>query len=480
LVKYRAYLTFLQKVFTTKEVIHGTAPILIAAGSFLLLVLWRKNAITNSNIIIATITSMVGSFILYKAVKATLQQPLDPIGPRLWSILQGQNVATWNLLKEPKDYFVDGIITRKTTDPKDKAFGVRALLECIEGPLPAPDYSRPVADIFRELTFQLLSATGSLHAIVPAALFRCPGQPSWVADWSKEIPPMWAAYFKFIDTDARSVSSQEPIWAPNLSDENALVVRGRNIGHISSYFGFQTTAGQYQDSELDTHLDNLKALLDFVKIGFGKRRDDRRTWERVFSYPYKDKRKDSEKSVDVDHFFRFFVDQNHHVFNTQRIETGATEITNWTNFLYKYRRKSPSEVLRRLKAEYSDDLRVSRQSQGQNIPRRGTRKILPTHIAMCNYLAATRTGLVVCEYESAVSSAFESLPDPICKRGICTNDVRAGDKIISLSGLSFNLLVVREENGSTQLLSPVATTWPVEEKDPKFWDTVNRVDFILC
>lgn len=58
---------------------------------------------------------------------------------------------------------VDAIYSRKATDEKDRAFGLRAVLEIMmDEKLPPPNYSLPLGEIYKELTVHIFQASKTL------------------------------------------------------------------------------------------------------------------------------------------------------------------------------------------------------------------------------------------------------------------------------------------------------------------------------
>jgi hypothetical protein len=96
------------------------------------------------------------------------------------------------LVKTQTYGLVDGVLSRKAQDPKDKAFAMWAVLQRLfTETLPTPDYSLSVGQIYKQLSIYLIHATGSLDMLLPAAQSSFPGQPSWVPDWSQDDYNFW-------------------------------------------------------------------------------------------------------------------------------------------------------------------------------------------------------------------------------------------------------------------------------------------------
>lgn len=76
---------------------------------------------------------------------------------------------------------------KKSTDPKDKVFALCGLFKELEIPLPAPDYSRPLEDVYREATVSCINYDHNLQILfhVPSDR-RHDGLPSWVPDLAED------------------------------------------------------------------------------------------------------------------------------------------------------------------------------------------------------------------------------------------------------------------------------------------------------
>lgn len=103
--------------------------------------------------------------------------------------------------------WVDTILSRNATNPKDKAFGLHNVLQnLLKDPIPLPDYSKTTGQIYKELSIHLIKATGLLHLLLPAAINSFSGQPSWVPDWSQSPPKGWR------DSQLYSQSRDDSVW----------------------------------------------------------------------------------------------------------------------------------------------------------------------------------------------------------------------------------------------------------------------------
>ena len=73
------------------------------------------------------------------------------------------------------------------TDPRDKVFGLYAILSCLGLSLPDPDYSKTMPTVYEELTIGYVQQVRQLDILEIACTFgRLPGIPTWVPDFSNQ------------------------------------------------------------------------------------------------------------------------------------------------------------------------------------------------------------------------------------------------------------------------------------------------------
>jgi hypothetical protein len=448
--QYQEYLESLSNVFRTRFLIKSiTVFALLMCIPLLILI----GAVKRNGTAIYVVAAVVFFLpFVYKLVIAIVRQTPDFDTPFSRVFFRSRAEPKW-CVEEPGENLVDAVVTRKTTDPKDKAFGLGAVLERrLVSRLPPPDYSMQPIGLYRDLTMDLLLATKSPHAIAPAALHRCPGQPSWVADWSK-FPNSWSRHLtSSFNTDSGLLGSQTA-WSLVSGDDNALKVLGRTIGRVTTCFRLQVTADQYEAKDSAIHANNIRQLLDFT---------------RIFT-----------KEEDLNHFFQNFVDYDYHTIRNVSSKARHTRISHWARYLHAHRHQSPSLFMAGLnQAQPGSHYRYFRR-ESPYLFSASYEEILLTHISICNAFAASQRVLVVCQYESNIRSAFEALLDPTSKAGIATNGIRVDDLIISLSGLSFNVMVARRSGSFMELVSPLVTRWTSEQKDGANWEVVRREEFVL-
>ena len=138
---------------------------------------------------------------------------------------------------------------------QDEAFALRSILQTLaENPLPVPDYSKSLEQSYQELTIHALKITKALHLLLPAALNRVPGQPSWIPDWSADFEQFWIRPARPLSSwiaDGRGKHRHnnftdvwEQTWRPK-DHNNTLVVCDYKLVNIHVCFVFQGTPESY-------------------------------------------------------------------------------------------------------------------------------------------------------------------------------------------------------------------------------------------
>jgi hypothetical protein len=80
-----------------------------------------------------------------------------------------------------------GVRKQDSSNPKDKIFAFQGLLDLLGAHLPAPDYSKPVSQIYREAAAYAIRHDFSLLLLSSlTGESSVTGLPSWVPDWSNK------------------------------------------------------------------------------------------------------------------------------------------------------------------------------------------------------------------------------------------------------------------------------------------------------
>ena len=156
---------------------------------------------------------------------------------------------------------VEGLCTREATRREDKAFALQSILQQMtKRRLPKPDYSRPLDTIYHELAVNVLEANEALHLLLPAALNRLQGMPSWVPDWSAHFDGFWMRPRRSITSDISI--GQRAYWRLwDDGDYPRITIHGCIAYHVQDYFEFKETSEEYDTSQEHIHVHNLGTIL---------------------------------------------------------------------------------------------------------------------------------------------------------------------------------------------------------------------------
>jgi hypothetical protein len=121
-----------------------------------------------------------------------------------------------------------GARAQSSTDAKDKIFAFHGILGLLDIQLPAPDYSKPVSQIYREAAAASIFHDSSLMLLssLTGESFVT-GLPSWVPDWSNKDVINEAALW----SEARATNLSSPIFEIS-QDQSLLTLRGKIINTI--------------------------------------------------------------------------------------------------------------------------------------------------------------------------------------------------------------------------------------------------------
>ncbi|RSL51284.1 hypothetical protein CEP54_011495 [Fusarium duplospermum] len=177
------------------------------------------------------------------------------------------NLVLFNTtLTDARDAIIYEIATRKATNPKDKSFGLRAVLGRIGIPLDDPDYDKDIYQIYRELFVRLLDWSGSLNLLLFCDSSTMSTLPSWMPNLAIDPDKSWlnpkALAFQggFEGVFFRTPSQ----WS--LTDNKELIVRGVHVCCVSWSSGkfYETSIADYASDE-QSHLHNIPMIHDLMR-----------------------------------------------------------------------------------------------------------------------------------------------------------------------------------------------------------------------
>ncbi|KAF2804757.1 HET-domain-containing protein [Mytilinidion resinicola] len=329
--------------------------------------------------------------------------------------------------ERPAEDLVDGIISRNSFDPKDKAFGVQSVLQRLAPHShPEPDYSMPLEQIYKNLSVRLLHATNSLHLLYAAASSDIARRtPSWVPDFSNNNSAIWSAVPLFV-VERRNQSI--PFWRLDPNNSDLLIVRGYQYASIISCFHFKTTSDKYLDSEAAIHRENLHSMLAVLKA-------------RVLS----------RDAVEI---LMHMLEEELQQPATVHYTRSDFKLMAWLAVLHRHAgRKTPPDLLSSVKRPHVFVLSIFSYVFFLFLTQVWVRnaKILQTQITICNLLAARKRSFFL--YKTDMRGSETNHKHGF---GMCNANVHVGDSLVFLSGLG-DYFILRGDHGLTQLISPTET-----------------------
>jgi len=128
---------------------------------------------------------------------------------------------------------VNGLCTRKSKEPKDKALALQTVLQRLtNSTLPALDSSRTLEDIYHEFTIQIIEVFGSLELLSRAGLCNLLGCPSWVPNWSADFDPIWVNPHLSGNQPLDATPGSASYWKLTPGHKNMLRVRGHRVAAV--------------------------------------------------------------------------------------------------------------------------------------------------------------------------------------------------------------------------------------------------------
>jgi hypothetical protein len=177
----------------------------------------------------------------------------------------------------PLPYVLANCQPFESTDPRDRIFALLNISSNTNDNALAPDYNKPVEAVFVDATRHMLTKNGPLISLLFSAGIgydRALGMlPSWVPDWSTEIPSMSFG----ISTENAVVLDYEVYNAcgkdfelatiPTCSDGASMSLKGRIIDTVKSHHdGRPTMQAQAADGSRENAIRYIEWLLYLCHI----------------------------------------------------------------------------------------------------------------------------------------------------------------------------------------------------------------------
>jgi hypothetical protein len=301
-----------------------------------------------------------------------------------------------------REAIVQEIRKRRSAEPRDKAFGMYAVLGRLGLPLSKPDYSRDLHDVYRDLFISLIEWTDSLNPILCAQFSEDLTSPSWIPDWQLDVGSMWLEEYAFAKNPYQATNppgshpATPPLW--KVVDQSKIAVRGCHVSRVTWRGSPLLKTGEKYDQIDDcAHIRNIDNVQRFWAALPEKERIDQRNLMPLIW------------SVHTTHYSKLppvFI-------NSSRIDVMWYPLMQWSKAIVEVSVKSAQLVLEDLKGR-------SKQEQ------------LQFHISLCNDLAAKRRIFIVAE-EKWMGNGPEN--------------AQVGDIITLICGVSMPLILRPHKDG---------------------------------
>jgi len=281
------------------------------------------------------------------------------------------------------------------------AFGVRAILQKRSSVgLPPPDYSKPTAEVYKELTSQLITMTGSFELLVLAALESFSGQPSWIPDWSCNFHQRWpdlevhiSDFYEFRSEREmkRARKSTRQVWQGIIEPTSTILyVEARRLCSVTSLFAFEVAQNSTFDVADPIHRQNLDVMINLHRLYTGMR-----SFPRFLS-----------------RLFRITWPQ----------VLGSARLASWAHFITSHQEHRADDIALLLQNKDTATFRFNL------FQRTAVRNICATHTEICNLVANV----------GRVAFTGDGQRPGI---GLCSQKAQAGDCVMFVRGASLPLIL---------------------------------------
>lgn len=350
----------------------------------------------------------------------------------------------------PKVNLVETLCYRKSKDERDKVFGVQSILQelsCFR--LRSIDNAAPLERIYKQLCIQLMEVIGTLQFLLPATTNHFPGHPTWVPNWAADFDSFWLKPTLFRNKGLHATPGSVGHWTLDPDNNDVLIVRGRQICSIKSCSRFRETWSTYDPKQRSLHLENLRTMFACWDIFYS---EEATLW----------------RKLEVRSGFGLMrcIDQS--------------AVDGWKKFLKIHHEEEPCKVLDLL--EHGTDSSLRKKRSLFNSGGASLQEIFRAHISICNILARTEKmifqGSSILVQKSQAERNLENLLLGVGDieganwkgfeiKGICTRNVRVGDVVVLVAGVS-SPLIIRRGHTSMSLVSPAIINGAMEGE---FWDS---------
>jgi hypothetical protein len=155
------------------------------------------------------------------------------------------------------------LATRRASNPKDMAFGLRSVLKYYsrqDTSGKTAQYSDPVEVIYRGIVVGMMGQTRSLNYLFLASQKSYPDGPSWIPDFSHDLAGLdiTDAYRRYT---YRPTERSRAYIKVHPHDESTIIVKGFASEGIAAVRKFHSTNTAYSDAEDHSQLNNVESLM---------------------------------------------------------------------------------------------------------------------------------------------------------------------------------------------------------------------------
>jgi len=155
---------------------------------------------------------------------------------------------------------------QQVTNPRDRIFALQGIMQEVGLQPPAPDYSKPPSQVFRETTAYAIKEDNSLDVLnyAPHGSRSQMSLPSWVPDWSDPNSPWFPINFFFFPSGRSSVEFEFR------DDGKKLCLWGKSIGSVSKTTVTLQAASflDGQPTDAQAFFEGSRLAVDLVKAFF--------------------------------------------------------------------------------------------------------------------------------------------------------------------------------------------------------------------
>ncbi|KAF5546566.1 amidase [Fusarium mexicanum] len=176
-----------------------------------------------------------------------------------FDFMQGYNARMYGLIYhpglQPANYPValaQAIRDRHSKWPHDRVYAIDSVLRKLGAQPPAPDYQKPVGQVYRDALISLMEWNPTLIALLVDCGSRLPDAPSWVPDWSQNSKSWVPDSYIYHGVEKRPLTDQDPGHS----------VSGNTLSVKSARMGTPCYCLTLEKFEVDEHTSNTMTTND--------------------------------------------------------------------------------------------------------------------------------------------------------------------------------------------------------------------------